>query len=79
MEQRVNLTPSDKYGIAAALGLTVMVLINSAVVMLVISLAGLIAGFWLFRRGELRRVAFVAFAGFLIAAVFAVMGLIRAA
>ncbi|MCU0508946.1 MAG: hypothetical protein MUC34_11210 [Anaerolineae bacterium] len=74
-----NLTPSDKYGIAAAIALMLMVAINNAVVMLVLSLAGLVAGFWIVRRGEVRRVAFVAFAAFAIAAVFAVMGLVRAA
>lgn len=74
-----NLTPSDKYGIAAAVAILLMALINSAVVMLVVSLAGLIAGFWIFRRGEARRVAFVAFAGFAIAAIFAIIGLIQAA
>jgi uncharacterized membrane protein YozB (DUF420 family) len=74
-----NLTPSDKYGIAAAVGLMLMVVINSAVVMLVLSLAGLIAGFWILRRGEVRRAAFVAFAAFAVAAVFAVIGLARGA
>ena len=74
-----NLTLSDKYGMAAALALVLMVLSNSAVVMLVLSLAGLIAGFWVVRDGEVRRVAFVAFAAFAIAAVFAVIGLARGA
>ncbi len=74
-----NLTPSDKYGIAAALALVLMVVINSAVVMLVLSVIGLIVGFWIVRRGEVRRVAFVAFAAFALAAVFAVIGLVGAA
>jgi hypothetical protein len=73
-----NLTPSDKYGFAAAVGILLMAVLNNALVMLILSLAGLIAGFWLFRRGEVRRVAFVAFAGFAIAAVFAVIGLAQA-
>lgn len=73
-----NLTPSDKYSIAAAIALILMVVINSAVVMLVLSLAGIIAGFWMLRRGEVRRSAFVAFAAFALAAVFAVIGLVRA-
>jgi uncharacterized membrane protein YozB (DUF420 family) len=64
---------------AAALALVLMVLINSAVVMLALSVAGLIAGFWIVRHGEVRRVAFVAFAAFAVAAVFAVIGLVRAA
>jgi uncharacterized membrane protein YozB (DUF420 family) len=74
-----NLTPSDKYGIAATIALILMVVIDNAVVMLVLSLAGLVAGFWIVRRGEVRRVAFIAFAAFAIAAVFAVIGLVRAA
>ena len=73
-----KLTPSEIYGVVAAVAILLMALLNSAVVMLVLSLAGLIAGFWIFRRGEARRVAFVAFVGFAIAAVFAVIGLIQA-
>ena len=73
-----RLTLSDKYGIAAAFALLVMVWINSALLMLVLSVAGLIAGFWVARRGETRRVVFVAFAGFAVAAVFAIIGLVRA-
>ncbi len=73
-----NLTVSEKYGLAAAVALIIMVAINSALVMLVLSILGLIAGFWVVRQGEVRRVAFVAFAGFAIAAVFAIMGLVRA-
>jgi hypothetical protein len=73
-----NLTLSEKYGIAAALGLMIMVAINNPLVMLVISVIGIVAGFWVVRAGEVRRVAFVAFAGFVIAAVFAVTSLVRA-
>jgi len=46
--------------------------------MLVMSVVGLVAGFWIMRQGEVRRVAFVAFAAFALAAVFAVIGLVRA-
>lgn len=74
-----NITPSEKYGIAAALGLIVMTLLNNALLMLVLSVIGLIAGFWILRQGEVRRVAFVAFAALALAAVFAVIGLVRAA
>jgi uncharacterized membrane protein YozB (DUF420 family) len=73
-----NLTASEKYGIAAALGMLLMVAVNNALLMLVVSILGLIAGFWVVRQGEVRRVAFVAFAAFAIAAVFAVLGLLRA-
>jgi len=73
-----NVTPSEKYGIAAALGLLVMVMLNNALLMLVLSVVGLVAGFWIMRQGEVRRVAFVAFAALALAAVFAVIGLVRA-
>lgn len=73
-----NITPSEKYGIAAALGLLLVVMLNNALLMLVISILGLVAGFWVVRRGEVRRVAFVAFMAFAITAVFAVIGLVRA-
>ncbi len=73
-----NLTLSEKYAVAAVLALMLMVAINSALLMLIISVLGLVAGFWVWRQGDVRRVAFVAFAGFAIAAVFGVMGLLRA-
>jgi hypothetical protein len=73
-----NLTLSEKYGMAAVVALMIMVAINSALLMLVLSVVGIIAGFWVLRRGEVRRVAFVAFGGFAIAAVFAVIGLVSA-
>lgn len=73
-----NITLSEKYGIAAAIGLMVMVMFNNALLMLVLSVAGLAAGFWIMRKGDVRRVAFVAFAAFALAAAFAVIGLVRA-
>lgn len=72
-----NLSLSDKYGIAAALGLIVMVATNNPIVMLAISLLGIVAGYWVVRRGEVRRVAFVALAAFVVTAMFAVFGLLR--
>jgi len=73
-----NLSASDKYGIAASLGLLLMVMFNSALLMLIVSILGLIAGLWVLRQGDARRVAFIAFAAFAIAAVFAIVGLVRA-
>lgn len=72
-----NITPSEKYGIAVALGLILMTMLNNALLMLVLSVVGLIAGFWIMRQGEVRRVGFVAFAALALAAVFAVIGLVR--
>ena len=73
-----KITPSEKYGIAAALGLLVMVMFNNAFLMLVLSVVGLVAGFLIIRKGDVRRVAFVAMMAFAISAVFAVIGLVRA-
>ncbi len=73
-----NLSVSDKYSIAAVIALMIMVIVNNAVLMLALAVLGIIAGFWVFRQGEVRRAGFVAFAGFAIAAVFAVMTLVRA-
>ncbi len=70
-----NLTLSEKYAIGAVIGLLLVTVVNSAVVMLVVSAIGIAAGIWVMRQGEVRRVAFVALAGFAIAAVFAVVGL----
>lgn len=72
-----KLVLSEKYGVAAAIALLFLTMLNSAVLMLVVSLVGLIAGIWVIRQGEARRVAFVALAGFVVAALFAVVGLVR--
>jgi hypothetical protein len=74
-----NLSTSERYGIGAALGLLLMVLINNAIVMLVVSIVGLIAGFWVVRRGSVKPVAFISFIAFALAAVFAMIALVRAA
>jgi uncharacterized membrane protein YozB (DUF420 family) len=72
-----HVTLSDKYGIAAALGLLIILVTNSAAVMLVLSVIGLVGGFWVLRQGEVRRVAYVSFAAFAITAAFAVYGLVQ--
>ncbi len=71
-----NLTLSEKYGIAAAIALAIVAFINNTILMLVVSAIGILAGVWVLRRGEVRRVGYVAFAGFAIAGVFAVMQLV---
>lgn len=72
-----NTSLSDKYAIAAAIGLLLMVLFENAVLMLVVSLAGLIAGLWIARAGSVRRVVIVAMVAFAVAAAFAVIMLLR--
>lgn len=70
-------TRSEKYAIAAAIGLLFLILFDNAVLMLAVSGIGLIAGLWIAARGEVRRVALVAMAAFAIAAVFAIFSLLR--
>lgn len=72
-----KLVLSEKYGIAAAIGLLLLTALNSATLMLVGSILGLVAGIWVIRQGDARRVAAVALAGFAVAAVFAIIGLVR--
>jgi hypothetical protein len=72
-----HVTLSDKYGIATVLGLLIIVVLNSAVVMLVISVIGLLGGLWVLRQGAMRRVAYLSFAAFALTAAFAVYGLVR--
>lgn len=68
---------SEKYAIAAALLLLILVLADNARVMLIISIIGLAAGFWVARQGELRRMALVAIAAFAVTLVIAVFTLLR--
>jgi F0F1-type ATP synthase assembly protein I len=72
------LTISDKYATGAAIGLLFLVLINNSVVMLVVAILGLLAGAFVVRRGEAKRVAYVAAIAFAIAFGFAVYGLLTA-
>lgn len=72
-----SLSLSDKYAIAAALGLLLLVLFDNALLMLIVSVAGLIGGIWILRRGQPRRVAYIAAAGFAITLALAVFTLVR--
>ena len=54
-----KLVLSEKYGIAAAIGLLLLTALNSATLMLVGSVLGLVAGIWVIRQGDARRVAAV--------------------
>lgn len=72
-----SLDLSDKYAIGAALALLLMVLIDNAILMLVLSLIGLVAGAWVVQRPETRRVAWVAAVAFILALMFAVYALLR--
>lgn len=70
-----NLTLSEKYAMGAVLGLLLVTLLNSALLMVLVSAIGILSGLWVMRQGEVRPVAFVALAGFVLAAVFGVIGL----
>lgn len=72
-----NLSMSDKYALATAIGLLFMVMFNSAVVILIISVIGLVAGLWVARHGEVRRGAYVAMAACAVALVFGVIVFLR--
>ncbi len=72
-----SLTPSDKYAVAASIALLILVLFDNAILMLVVSVLGLLAGIWVVRQGEMRRVAWVAAAAFAIALAFALVTLLR--
>jgi len=72
-----DLSRSEIYGVAAALALLFLVLLDNAWVMLVASAAGLLAGLWLARQGEVKRLVWVATAAFAVALAFAVFMLLR--
>jgi hypothetical protein len=72
-----NLSLSDKYAIGATLALLVVVLLNNPLVMLVVSVAGLAAGFMVARRGSMCRAAIVALVAFAITLVFGLVMLLR--
>ncbi len=72
-----QLAASDKYAIAAAIGILFLMLFDNAVVMLVVSVLGLVGGLWVARSGEMRRAAIVALVAFAVAAVLAIFTLLR--
>jgi hypothetical protein len=68
---------SDKYALGATLALLVLVLLNNPLVMLVISVAGLVAGALVARRGPMCRAAWVALIAFAVSLVFGIVMLLR--
>jgi hypothetical protein len=72
-----NMGLSEKYGLAAALALLLVVLVDNAVVMLIVSVTGLAAGALVVRSGDARRVALVAAIAFAIVFGFAIYNLLR--
>jgi hypothetical protein len=72
-----NLALSQIYAIGAVLLLVVAILVNQPRVTIIISAVGLVAGALVLRRGDVRRVAMVAMAGFGATLVMGVFGLLR--
>ena len=72
-----NLSVSQIYAIGAAALLTVVVLVNRPEVTVIASVVGLVAGAFVLRRGDVRRVAVVAMAGFGAAIIMGVFELLR--
>jgi hypothetical protein len=72
-----NLALSQIYAIGAVLLLVVAILVNQPRVTIIISAVGLAAGTVVLRRGDVRRVALVAMAGFVAAIVISVFGLLQ--
>ena len=72
-----NMSTSEKYGVAAALGLLLVVLFDNAILMLVVSVVGLVTGALVVRAGDARRVAFLAAMAFAIVFGFGIYRLLR--
>lgn len=70
------LTLSDKYGIATVVALALLILVNNAVIMLVVSAIGLAAGFYVARQDDAKRVAWIATAAYAISLAFAGLSLL---
>jgi|YNPNPStandDraft_1061719.scaffolds.fasta_scaffold00962_12 hypothetical protein len=68
---------SEKYAILAAIALILLVAFDNALAILIGSLIGLAVGGMIARRGNVRRVALVAMAGFAVAAAIAALILVR--
>lgn len=72
-----DVSRSDIYGVGAALALLFLILFDNVWAMLAVSVIGLLAGLWVARQGEVKRVVWVATAAFGVALVFALFILLR--
>ena len=72
-----KLSASQIYAIGAVALLAVVVIVNQPRLTIIASAVGLVAGAFVLRRGDVRRVAVVAMAGFGAALVMGVFGLLR--
>ena len=72
-----KLSASQIYAIGAVALLAVVVIVNQPRLTIIASAVGLVAGTFVLRRGDVRRVAMVAMVGFAAALVMGVFGLLR--
>lgn len=68
---------SDKYALGTAVALLALILLDVPWVTLVVSVAGLIVGLWVARRGQVRMAAVAALAAFAVSLVFSIILLLR--
>jgi hypothetical protein len=72
-----KVSASQIYAIGAVALLAVVVIVNQPRLTIIASAVGLVAGTFVLRRGDVRRVAMVAMVGFAAALVMGVFGLLR--
>jgi hypothetical protein len=72
-----KLSTSQIYAIGAVVLLAVVVIVNQPRLTIIASAVGLVAGAFVLRRGDVRRVAMVAMAGLAAALVMGVFELLR--
>lgn len=72
-----TLSVSQIYAIGAVVLLAVVVIVNQPRLTIVASVIGLVVGAFVLRRGDVKRVALVAMAGFAAALVIGVVGLLQ--
>jgi hypothetical protein len=72
-----KLSASQIYAISAVALLAVVVIVNQPRLTIIASAVGLVAGAFVLRRGDVRRVAMVAMVGFAAALAMGVFGLLR--
>lgn len=68
---------SERYAIAAAIGLLLLVALNNVMVMVVVSALGLAVGLIIAWRSNLRRAGVIALAAFAVAGALGIMTLLR--
>lgn len=68
---------SEVYGLGAVLALLLMVLLDNAWIMLVVSAVGFGVGLWVVRGGEVKRTVWLAVVAFAVSLALALFALLR--